>query len=295
MQKLSFNREWRFHLGDWLWSRWIEPDDSAWRVLDLPHDWSIELPRDPANPSGNLGGYFPMGCGWYRKSFDVPEDWRGKKVAIEFEGVYMNAEVWLNNQFLGRHPYGYTSFCYDLTPYLKLGAQNILKVVVDNAAQMSSRWYSGSGIYRPVWLLIGEPVHVAHWGVAVTTPQVSAESAVVRAAVTVQNEGEAAQSVMARCRVLDASGAAVSTGEARAAILPQGEHRYILELPVQAPHLWSPDVPYLYSLETEVQVGRQVADREATSFGIRSLGLSAEQGFLLNGQPLKLKGGLRAP
>src|SRR5690606_10838272 len=143
-------------------------------------DWSITLERGPDEPSGASGGFFPMGRGWYRKTFTAPREWQGKNVFIEFEGVYMNAEVWLNENFLGRHPYGYTSFSYDLTPYLNLGEENALRVCVDNSAQLNSRWYSGSGIYRPVWLHVGEPLHIPIWGVYVTTPEVSADSALVK-------------------------------------------------------------------------------------------------------------------
>ena len=153
---------------------WKAPAESDLREVDLPHDWSPELPRSPGNPSRAAGGFFANGTGWYLKTFDAPESWQGKKVFVEFEGVYMNAEVWLNEHFLCRHPYGYTTFQVDLTPYLNLGKPNTLKVRVDNSAQLNSRWYSGSGIYRPVWLMVAEPVHVAHWGVFVTTPAVSA-------------------------------------------------------------------------------------------------------------------------
>ncbi|MBN2390908.1 MAG: beta galactosidase jelly roll domain-containing protein, partial [Anaerolineae bacterium] len=177
MQRQSFDKQWRFHFGDpheW-WG--VIGDVSTWRVVDLPHDWSIELDRDPENPCGASGGFFVMGRGWYHKTFEAPETWVGKKVFVEFEGVYMNAEVWLNGTLLGRHPYGYTSFGYDLTPYLNVGGENVLRVMVDNNYQRNSRWYSGSGIYRHVWLMVTNPVHVAQWGVSITTPEVSPEMA----------------------------------------------------------------------------------------------------------------------
>ena len=142
----------------------------------------------PANPSGTAGGFFPMGRGWYRKTIAAPEEWRGKKVIVEFEGVYMNAEVWLNDNFIGRHPYGYTTFTCDLTPYLMIGQPNVLRVLVDNASQVNSRWYSGSGIYRHVWLMVAEPVHIGHWGVTITTPEVSAQAAQVHVTTRVENE-----------------------------------------------------------------------------------------------------------
>ena len=295
MQKQRFDHEWRFHLGDIPKGRWREPDDSTWRLLDLPHDWSIELERDPASPSSAPGGYFPMSLGWYHKRFPAPEEWRGKKVFVEFEGVYMNAEVWLNGHFLGRHPYGYTSFHYDLTPYLDFGSENLLKAMVDNACQLNSRWYSGSGIYRHVWLMVTDRVHVGQWGVYVTTPEVSPEMTVVRVRTTVENESEAAREATVRSRIVAPDGAPVGEAESQATIDAGSQREYSHDVQVASPQLWSPDAPHLYRLETEVIVGDEavdtVVDTATTVFGIRSLHFDAETGFLLNGQPLKLKGG----
>jgi beta-galactosidase len=291
MQKQCFDYRWRFHLGDVPFGRWREPDDSTWRLLNLPHDWSIELDRDPVSPSSASNGYFPMGLGWYHKRFTAPEEWRGKRVFIEFEGVYMNAEVWLNGHFLGRHPYGYTSFHYDLTPYLDFGSENLLKVLVDNDCQLNSRWYSGSGIYRHVWLMVANQVHVGHWGVYVTTPEVAAEMATVRVRTTVENESEAASEAIVRSRVVAPDGTLVGEAESQTTIDVGGEYECSQDVQVASPQLWSPDTPHLYRLETEVSVGDSVVDTAATAFGIRSLHFDAETGFLLNGQPVKLKGG----
>jgi beta-galactosidase len=292
MQRQCFDRKWRFKLSDPLALRWSEPDFSNWRELDLPHDWSIEMARAPDNPSGAHGGYFPMGLGLYYKTFVAPEEWQGKKVLIEFEGVYMNAEVSLNDNLLGRHPYGYTTFAYDLTPYLKLdGSENVLRVVVDNAAQRNSRWYSGSGIYRHVWLMVADPVHVAHWGVYVTTPEVTAEKAVVHAETTVENESPALCEATVRSRVVAADGTLMDEAEVRAAIDTGGQHVYAHDLKVVNSELWSPAMPYLYQLETEVLVEGDVVDTVTTPFGIRTFSFDAEQGFVLNDQPMLLKGG----
>lgn len=291
MKKVSFNQSWRFYLGQPAERPWQEVDDSTWALVDLPHDWSIALPRDAEQPSGSSGGYFPMGRAWYRKTFPAPPEWQGKKVFIEFEGVYMNASTWLNRDFLGRHPYGYTTFYYDLTSYLKLGEPNVLRVRVDNSHQLNSRWYSGSGIYRPVWLLIAEPVHVAHWGVYVTTPQVSTASATVLIRTSVENETDAVKEVTLLSRVLTPDGTSAGVSESTAVIPPGEKHEYVHEIQVASPRLWSPDTPHLYRLETEVKADGQLLDTETTVFGIRSLSFSAERGFLLNGQPLKLKGG----
>jgi beta-galactosidase len=291
MQKQCFDRQWQFHLGDPAGGNWQALDDPAWRWVDLPHDWSIELERDPANPSGTAGGYFPMGRGWYRKNIDAPEAWRGQKVLVEFEGVYMNAEIWLNEHFIGRHPYGYTSFTCDLGPYLKYGEKNLLKVVVDNACQLNSRWYSGSGIYRHVWLVVANPIHVGHWGVYATTPVVTPQAASVQVRTTVENETHTSQQVGIRSRILTPDGALAGTVEAQAIIGAGKSHDDTQVVQVANPHLWSTETPQLYRVETEVISAGQVVDAATTTFGIRSLHVDAAQGFLLNGQPLKLKGG----
>ena len=296
MIRHDFDHGWRFHPGDPPGVPWRDPDESTWRLLDLPHDWSIELERKPDAPSKASGGYFQMGRGWYRKTFEAPETWSGKHVLIEFEGVYMNAEVWLNGNLLGRHPYGYTSFHYDLTPYLKLGAKNVLQVSVDNDCQLNSRWYSGSGIYRHVWLLVAEPVHVAPWGTYVTTPEVTAEQATVSVDTDVVNGGDRPQVVTLWLHIVTPEGVIQASGEASASIEP-GEHlTFTQALVLPTPRLWNPDTPSLYSLETEVVVGDTVrsdavADTATTTFGIRTLAFDAANGFLLNGKPTLLRGG----
>ncbi len=291
MQKQAINQGWRFHLGHPEGSRWVDPDDSNWRSVDLPHDWSIELPRDPDNVSGVAGGFFPMGRGWYRKHLPLETDWQGKMIYIEFEGVYMNAKVWLNQHLLGRHPYGYTSFYHTLTPYLNWDGSNVLKVFVDNSHQLNSRWYSGSGIYRPVWLIVTDPVHVAHWGVYVTTPQITHHNALVRAQTTVENHTDTAQVVTLRTRVIDPDGTVVGSLQSNNLVNTQTQHEFSQDIQIPEPSLWSVDSPKLYQLATEVLVGGVATDTEITPFGIRSLEFSAENGFLLNGESVHLKGG----
>jgi beta-galactosidase len=291
MDKIPFDRAWRFHLGDPAAARRREPDYSTWRELDLPHDWSIELPRRPDAPSGAAGGFFQMGRGWYRKTFSAPEEWRGKRVWIEFEGVYMNAEVRLNHELLGRHPYGYTSYHYDLTPYLKIGEENALTVLVDNDCQRNSRWYSGSGIYRHVWLHVAGPVHLDPWGTFVTTPQVSAEAATVQVETTVLNEGEARQTIILRSRVVAPDGSVAASAEAPVPLGAGQSKAVAQEIEFAAPQLWSPDAPSLYRLESALLAGEEVLDAATTPFGIRALSFDAGQGFLLNGEATLLRGG----
>ncbi len=293
MKKLSLNNAWRFHFGEPKDQPniWENADTDGWRCVDLPHDWSIELPRQATNPSGSAGGFFTMGRGYYERVINVPADWHGKKVFVEFEGVYMNAEVWLDEHFLTRQAYGYTTFRVELTPYLKLGGTNHLRVRVDNSTQLNSRWYSGSGIYRPVWFLLAEPVHLAHWGVSVTTPGVSTQEALVNVCALVENELSYTTEVTIQMQIQSADDQVVATAEEHGRV-PRGNRlEFNSNLKVVAPRLWSPDTPNLYHLKTEVLTGGQVVDTEVTPFGIRSLEFSADHGFVLNGQPVKLKGG----
>jgi beta-galactosidase len=291
MQKQNFNTDWLFFLGDPGERLWRAPDGADWRRLDLPHDWSIELERTPDAPSTASGGFFPMGRAWYAKTFDAPETWRGQTVLVEFEGVYMNAEVWLNEHFLGRHPYGYTSFTINLTPFLRVGEQNTLRVMVDNAAQMNSRWYSGSGIYRPVWLWVAGPVHIAHWGVFVTTPEVSAHAALVRAETRAWNAGGSPLEVTLRTRVFDPDGAPAGEAASPQTAPPGQQAVFRQDVQVGSPGLWSPETPRLYRLVSELLVDGSVVDTLETIFGIRSIQVDAQNGFLLNGEPVKMKGG----
>jgi beta-galactosidase len=162
-RKQLFDYNWKFFQGDTASAKSKDFNDMSWRSLDLPHDWSIEGKISPKNPTGGAGGYFPAGIGWYRKTFKAPGEWKGKKVSIYFEGVYMNSEVFINGKSLGIYPYGYSSFSYDLSPNLDFNKENVIAVRVDNSQQVNSRWYSGSGIYRHVWMNVTDAVHIAEW------------------------------------------------------------------------------------------------------------------------------------
>ena len=195
-RKQLFNDGWKFWLGDEATASTVDFDDASWRKLTLPHDWSIEHDFDVKYPSGNDGGYVMTGIGWYRKSFLVPPSMVGKRLSLYFEGVYMNSEVFVNGQSVGKRPYGYSSFAYDITPYIKVGEQNVVAVRVDNSKQRNCRWYTGAGIYRHVWLVTTEALHVAHWGTYITTPEVTKELAKVQVAVQVKNETKADKQAM---------------------------------------------------------------------------------------------------
>ncbi len=286
----TFDIGWLFHLGDG-GGQGVAHDDSAWRKLNLPHDWSIELPRSPDYSSGSSGGFFADGVGWYRKHFIAPESWQGKNVTVEFEGIYQNAELWLNDHCLGRHPYGYTSFHVDLTPFLVFGADNVLTVCVDNGGLPHTRWYSGSGIYRHSWLTVAEPVHVAQWGVYVTTPEVTAEQAVVSASVTGANHDDVEAAVQVKCTVFDPDGMSVGTLESAVTIPGDSTADAVCELSIPTPQLWDPDNPALYSLVAEIVADGQITDRVETPFGVRTFRFTPAEGFVLNGDVVLLRGG----
>src|ERR1700749_2791916 len=185
----DFDKGWHFHLGDVSGAENPATKDAGWRRLDLPHDWSIEGKFSKDNPATPEGGALPGGIGWYRKTFTVPASDKGELLYIDFDGVYQKSTVWINGHELGFRPNGYISFRYDLTPYLKFGRQNIIAVKVDNSVQPNSRWYSGSGIYRNVWLVTTDKVAIDHWGTYVTTPEVSEESALIHLQTQVKNAG----------------------------------------------------------------------------------------------------------
>jgi len=258
----------------------------SWQPVNLPHDAMISKPRAADNPSGTHGGFFPGSVANYRKKLFVPEDWRGKSVQLEFEGVYMNAEVSVNNQLLRLQPYGYTSFVVDITPYLVYGQENEVGVVANTTAQPNSRWYSGTGIYRHVWLRTGGSVHIQPWGVFVTTPVVDADVSVVQVATEMASLSGSAEGAVLRATVLNAEGDAVSQVETPVKSLSVQQ-----TLLVRGAELWSVDEPNLYTLLSEVLVSGIVIDTERTTFGIRSIAVDAQNGFRLNGVPMKLQGG----
>ena len=182
-----FTDNWKFILDSTKGFEKVEAADAGWRTLNLPHDWSIEGAFKKEHPATAGGGALPGGIGWYRKHFVLPQEDTSKAIYIQFDGVYYNSEVWINGHYLGKRPNGYASFQYDLTPYLKFGKENVLAVKVDNSRQPNSRWYSGSGIYRNVWLIKTGKLHIDNWGTYVTTPQVSNDKATVNIVTKISN------------------------------------------------------------------------------------------------------------
>jgi len=289
--ELAADSGWKFHLGDPSGAEARSFADESWRNVDLPHDWSIEGRPEEDNPTGRSGGYYPAGTGWYRKTFSAPPEWKGKRVSIEFDGVYRGATVYLNGQELGTQPYGYTSFRFDVTPNLDFAEPNVLAVRVDNSAQPNSRWYSGSGIYRHVRVVVTEPTHVAHWGVFVATPEVSRAAAEVSVSTRVANESAEAAALTLETTLFDETGQAAGNAESSVTVGPQGESESSQEIAVANPALWSPETPRMYRAVTRLLKDGELVDQVVTPFGIRSLTWSAEKGLVLNGQPIELAGG----
>jgi beta-galactosidase len=251
----AFDFDWKFFKGDAPGAQQPGFTDANWRTLDLPHDWSVEGPFAQNEPSGGAGGNAPTGVGWYRKHFRVPAAYQDRKVAIEFDGVYQNSEVWLNGHYLGKRPFGYISFAYDATPHLNLAGDNVVAVKVDNSRQPGSRWYSGSGIYRHTWLTAFNTVHVAQWGTFVTTPRVSKDAATVQVRTRVRNQSAAAASCALASAVLDKDGKVVQTAEASQEIGPNGDYEFVQQAALDKPSLWGVAAPYLYTLRSTLRVG----------------------------------------
>ena len=289
-ERLSFNDGWLFSLADDSLAARPEFVDSGWRKLNLPHDWAIEGDFSQDNPSGTGGGALPGGVGWYRKTFVAENKDKGKHFRIEFDGVYMNSEVFINGTCLGKRPYGYISFSYDLTPYLKWGEKNVIAVRVDNAEQPNSRWYSGCGIYRNVWLLKTGDVCVAEWGTYVTTAKVDGQGASLNLVTTLENTGKENADVTVRSVLKDAEGKEVAQTESPANLVAEKSAEIAQKLQVTSPQLWDVEHPYLYSLVTEVMKGGQCVDRYVTPVGIRTFSFDATKGFVLNGKPTKING-----
>jgi beta-galactosidase len=291
-----FDSGWRFHRGGALGAEGTSFNDSQWRMVDLPHDWSIEdLPgtNSPFNIdaiSQVNGGFTTGGTGWYRKTFTIPDEFKEKNFIIMFEGVYMDAEFWINGEFLGNHPYGYTSFWFDITGKIKFDGKNVLTVKVKNEGE-NSRWYSGSGIYRHVWLQVVPPVHVATWGTYITTPQIAEYEAFINIKTTVNNHSTENSKIKLVTRILNANSQEQTKVETEKIIEPGASIEIVQDIKITNPSLWSVDFPVLYNAVSEIYKSETLTDQSETKFGIRSFSFDTVNGFRLNGKLLKLKGG----
>lgn len=306
---IPFDAGWRFHVGDDAAARQPMFNDARWRTLDLPHDWSIEGPFNKPPDGEGEGGFFSHGIGWYRKTFALPVT-PDKKVVIEFDGVYMNSEVWINGQFLGRKPYGFVGFRYDLTEFLKTnGCPNVLAVRVDDSLEPSLRWYAGSGIYRHVRLITTGYTHFRlDGGITITTPEITTGQATVEAntiidahfftdeerqvwATNAWGARPTNRELVLRGSVLDPDGVVVASAESKLTLgdMRPGQ-RATQRLTVPKPRLWSDSTPELYRLRSTLELDGRALDETITTFGIRQLEFDPDRGLLVNGKPTKLKG-----
>lgn len=285
----SFNSGWNFFLGDDSAAKLPDFNDSRWRKLNLPHDWSIEGEFDIGNPAKPEGGGLPTGIAWYRKSFVLPKIFQKKNVYIEFDGVYKNSEVWINGHWLGKRPYGYISFRYELTKYLKPG-RNVIAVRVDNSAQPDSRWYSGSGIYRNVWLTGTGKLAIDHWGTIVTTPKISQTTAQVNIKTRIRSGKRLNEKIDLQSQVYDANGNLAATIRTNDVLLNDTLTDVAQSVTINNPKLWSVNRPNLYKVVTQVFSNKRLSDDYQTSFGIRYFNFDAQKGFSLNGEYLKILG-----
>ncbi len=308
-----FNDHWRFHRGDAPGAEAAEFDDSAWRRLDVPHDWSIEDRTDATNEGAGsewgtgtsptrIGpfdiyasegqgatGWTVGGVGWYRKTFDQPQLTPNGKAEVRFEGVYMNSDVWLNGTHLGNHPYGYTEFAYDVTSALKDG-KNTLAVRINNFGR-NSRWYSGSGIFRKVWLSMAGEFRIPAYGVYVTTPEVRKDAATVNVDVTVENGSAAAKRANLHVRLVEADESVAGETQAAVAVPAGSRAESTCVLHIANPHLWSPADPHLYRVEVAIEANGLIADSTSLPIGVRKVEIDAVQGLRVNGESIKLRGG----
>jgi beta-galactosidase len=296
--RVDFDKGWHFHLGDATDAEQTAFADGKWRMLDLPHDWSIEGTFSKDNPATPEGGALPGGIGWYRKSFMVPASAKGKLMYIDFDGVYQKSTVWINGHELGFRPNGYISFEYELTPYLNFGGENTIAVKVDNSVQPNSRWYSGSGIYRNVWLVTTDKIAISHWGVHITTPEVTNEAAKVQADISINGIKPTKDlgSISVDIIIKDKQGNIVAMPTAAHELVDGNFTVSVPEFTIKNPHLWSVDDPYLYKVIISVYgVGDRtfksiLLDDYTTTLGIRYFNFDPDKGFSLNGKYMKILG-----
>lgn len=283
----KINDNWKFILNDIKDGQSVALDDSRWQSVSLPHDWSVRGQLSPTLAS--CTGYLPGGIGWYRKTIDIPAGKVGEKVYLYFEGVYNRSEVFLNGQSLGKRPNGYISFMYDATPFIKPGEKNVIAVRVDHSQSADSRWYTGSGIYRDVWLVHANPVHIAQWGIY-AYPEKVKNGYELNVEVEIQNEEKENASLSVLNELFDATGKLVVKDRKKLTAMPGMKNKLVTSLAVKNPALWSLSEPNLYTLKTTVLKNGTVTDRTSIRTGFRSFNFDPDKGFALNGEWMKMKG-----
>jgi beta-galactosidase len=288
LKPVKINDNWKFQKGDFKNAAAPDFDDTKWRTLDLPHDWSVEGALNQSLASAT--GYLPGGIAWYRKKLNIPLNQKDKKVYIYFEGIYRNGEVFINGVSLGMRPNGYISFQYDLTPHLRFGAENTLAVRVDHSKSADSRWYTGSGIYRNVYLIEKNPLHLDLWGVYYTTKSLNDKKSLVHIQTTVKNTTDRQGSLTIVHELFDKGMKSIAKSSGKLMVMAGKAAVANQDMTVSQPHLWSVDAPYLYQLITSVYQNGKLIDQSAENVGIRTLGFDSNKGFSLNGISMKVKG-----
>jgi len=288
---INFDSNWQFIDQDVSGSEKISFDDLTWKKVQVPHDWSIEGTYDRSNLTSRGGGYLPSGIGWYRKTFSLANPDPKKQYSIEFDGVMANSEVWVNGNHLGKRPYGYSSFAYDLNKFLNFGkgAKNVIAVKADNTIQPASRYYTGAGIYRHVRLVSTNPTHFTHWGTFISTPVATSKKGKVNIKAEVQNGGAQASYTL-QTKILDGAGKVVKTSESRETIPANATLEFVQDIDISNPMLWDIEKPNLYKAVTTLLSGKTVIDDQTITFGIKEAKFIAETGFWLNGKNYKIKG-----
>ncbi|WP_442588420.1 sugar-binding domain-containing protein [Pedobacter sp. AW31-3R] len=279
--------DWRFHLGEVDGKTAVDYNNRSWRKVQLPHDWSVKQTYSPGFASAT--GYLPGGIGWYHKKLTVPQEDQGKKIYLYFEGVYNRSEVFVNGHSVGKRPNGYISFNYDITPYLKYGQENQIAVRVDHSQDADSRWYTGSGIYRDVWLVRATPVHLEQWGVY-AFPEVKGKKGTLHIQTALTNESLSAANLSVLSELLDKNGAVVAKTVKKVTITAGSKQEIKSELAVSNPKLWSVETPVTYTLRTTVMQDNKVIDKSTVVTGFRTFTFNADKGFALNGKQMKVKG-----
>lgn len=286
-QAEKINSEWKFNLGDTQDGKDITLDDMHWNAVDLPHDWSIKGQLSPTLASST--GYLPGGIGWYRKKINVPKSKEGEKVYLYFEGVYNRSEVYVNGQLLGKRPNGYVSFLYDATPYIKYGQDNTIAVRVDHSQSADSRWYTGSGIYRDVWLVYANPLHIAQWGIFAYPKSASQKQATLAIEIELDNSIIKNANLQITNELSSADGKVIAKSNHKFKLTSE-HNKLTTELKVNNPQLWDLQKPHLYQLKTVIYKNGEIIDKAITTTGLRDYTFDPEKGFALNGEWMKLKG-----
>ncbi|HEU4790536.1 MAG TPA: glycoside hydrolase family 2 TIM barrel-domain containing protein [Flavobacterium sp.] len=283
----KINDNWKFTLQDTPSAQNTTYDASKWQSVNVPHDWSVEGRLSPTLAS--CTGYLPGGIGWYRKTLNIPQAKRGEKVYLYFEGVYNRSEVFINGHSLGKRPNGFISFTYDATPFVKYGEDNIIAVRVDHSKSADSRWYTGSGIYRDVWLIYSNPVHIAQWGVY-TYPEVTNGTGTLNVEVALENGSASKTNLTVVNELLSIDGKVVAKSSQKVFVEANKENKIATKINVQSPKLWDLEHPNLYQLKTTVLEDGKPIDKTVTSTGFRTFTFDANKGFALNGKWMKMKG-----